>query len=53
MTQEKGEVFVDGSDLVMEVRVTHAAGLHGDECLTGPGIRYEDGGDLDRLAFGS
>ena len=52
MSQQKGEVVVDGALAVMEVGVADPAGLNPDQRLAGTGIGHQDGDQLNRLACG-
>ena len=49
--EQEGEVVADAALAVVQVGVAHAARLHPDHGLAGPGIGNDDGGDLDRRAL--
>src|SRR6201996_672440 len=51
VAEEVGEVVPDAALAVVEVGVTHAAGLDAHQRLPRAGIRHQDRGDLDRRAL--
>jgi hypothetical protein len=46
--EQEREGVGDAALAVVQIRVAHPAGLHGDERLTRPRVGHEDGHDLDR-----